>query len=86
MQEKQFLLIFGLPGQPCLKEMPSIEKAQNILRNKNIVFLLASAETIDEIDAFRKLQSYPFNYVQLQNSEELNIDGLPTTFIFNKKN
>ena len=50
-----------------------------------MVFLLASAETIEEIDAFRKLHSYPFNYVQIQNSEELGIEGLPTTFIFNKE-
>ncbi|OSZ77159.1 hypothetical protein CAP36_12150 [Chitinophagaceae bacterium IBVUCB2] len=70
--------------KPCLKEMPSIEKAQHILQNENVVFLLASAETIEEIDAFRKLHSYPFNYIQIQNSEELSIDGLPTTFIFNK--
>jgi len=70
--------------KPCLQEMASIEKAQNILRNENIVFLLASAETVDEIDAFRKLHSYPFSYVQIQNSEELSIDGLPTTFIFNR--
>ncbi len=71
--------------KPCLKEMPSIEKAQHILQNENVVFLLASAETIEEIDAFRKLHSYPFNYVQIQNSEELGIEGLPTTFIFNKE-
>lgn len=65
--------------------MPSIEKAQDILQNENVVFLFASAETIEEIGTFRKLHSYPFNYVQIQNSEELSIDGLPTTFIFDKE-
>jgi thiol-disulfide isomerase/thioredoxin len=80
-----FINIWATWCKPCLQEMPSIEKAQNILRNKNIVFLLASAEAIEEIDTFRKLHAYPFNYVQIQNSEELGIQSLPTTFIFNKK-
>lgn len=80
-----FLNVWATWCKPCIQEMPSIEKAQNILRNKNVVFLLASAETIEEINTFRKLHSYPFNYVQIQNSEDLGINGLPTTFIFNKK-
>lgn len=78
-----FLNVWATWCKPCLQEMPSIEKAQNILRNENVVFLLASAESIDEIDDFRKLHPFSFNYVQLQNGEELGIDGLPTTFIFN---
>ncbi len=35
--------------KPCLKEMPSIEKAQELLKNKNIEFLFASNETADQI-------------------------------------
>lgn len=80
-----FINIWATWCKPCLEEMPSILNAQNLLQNENVVFLLASAETIEEIDTFRKLKTYPFNYVQIQNSEELSIDGLPTTFIFNKK-
>lgn len=80
-----FLNIWATWCKPCLQEMPTIEKVQNILRNENVVFLVASSETIEEIDTFRKLHSYPFNYVQIQNSEDLGIDGLPTTLIFNKK-
>jgi thiol-disulfide isomerase/thioredoxin len=80
-----FLNIWATWCKPCFEEIPSIVKAQNLLRNENVVFLLASAETIEEIVTFRKLHTYPFNYVQIQNSEELGVQGLPTTLIFNKK-
>ena len=68
--------------KPCIEEMPSIEKAQNILRDKDVVFLLASGESVEEIEDFRVNHDYKFNYVRIENSEELNIHALPTTFIF----
>ena len=71
--------------KPCIEEMPTIEKAQTILTKEDIVFLMASSESAEEIDAFRKAHNFNFNYLQVQNSEELNIQGLPTTFIFNKE-
>lgn len=71
--------------KPCTEEMPSIEKAQSILQNEEVVFLLASGETAVETQDFRANHSYPFNYVRIENLEELNIQALPTTFIFNPK-
>lgn len=78
-----FLNFWATWCKPCMKEMPSIEKAQNILLDDDVVFLLASGESIEEIDAFRKVHNYKFNYVRIENSEELNIQTLPVTFIFN---
>lgn len=69
--------------KPCLEEMPSIEKAQDILRNEQVVFLLASAESTAEIAGFRDSRNYKFNYVRIENSEALGIQALPTTYIFN---
>ncbi len=37
--------------KPCLEEMPSIEKAQAILKDKNITFLLASNEELKRIQS-----------------------------------
>ena len=71
--------------QPCVEEMPSIERAQNILKDKAVVFLLASRETPEEIGAFRTRHKYKLNFVLVENSEELDIPTLPTTFIFNPK-
>ncbi len=66
-----------------MQEMPSIEKAKNTLQNENVIFIMASGEDTDEIEAFRKTRTYDFNYAQIENSEELGIQVLPTTYIFN---
>lgn len=68
--------------KPCIEEMPTIEKAQNILKNENVVFLLASNESVKQIENFKNNHDYDFNYVRLENMEELNIQALPTTYIF----
>jgi len=77
-----FLNFWATWCKPCIEEMPTIEKAQNILWKEDVVFLLASGESAEEIDAFRNAHDYEFNYVRIENSEELNIQTLPTTFIF----
>ena len=69
--------------KPCLEEMPSIQKAKEILKNENIEFLFASNENASEIEVFHKEHDYGFNFVKAGNMEELNIIGLPTTLIFN---
>jgi thiol-disulfide isomerase/thioredoxin len=70
---------------PCIKEMPTIEKAQALLKGKDIVFLFASNEELDQIEGFSKKRDYDFRYVQLNNMEELKIQALPTTFIFDSE-
>lgn len=67
---------------PCIKEMPSIEKTQAMMKDKDVIFLLASNEEPDQIERFSKNHDYSFRYVQLNNMEELKIQALPTTFIF----
>jgi len=71
--------------KPCIREMPSIEKAQNIVSNKNIIFLMASNESIDDIKKFSNDVGYKLNYVRIENSEEMNIEALPVTNIYNAK-
>jgi thiol-disulfide isomerase/thioredoxin len=68
---------------PCISEMPSLKSAKDSLRNENIEFLFASDESKEEIETFSSQQDYDFKYVRTQSLEELNITGLPTTFIFN---
>jgi len=71
--------------KPCIKEMPSIIEAQNILQKENIIFLLASNESVEQIEEFSNTNKYKFNYVRIENGEEMNVQALPTTFIFNRK-
>ncbi|MFN2457659.1 MAG: TlpA family protein disulfide reductase [Chitinophagaceae bacterium] len=71
--------------KPCIQEMPSIKEMQDILQNENIIFLMASNETPEQIKEFANTHDYKFNFVRIENSEEINVQALPTTFIFNKK-
>lgn len=71
--------------KPCLEEMPSIAKAMEVLKNEDIVFLFASEETPQEIEQFKNINNYPFQYVRVENPAELNIMALPTTFIFDSE-
>jgi thiol-disulfide isomerase/thioredoxin len=66
---------------PCIKEMPSIERAKTILKDRNITFMVASNEPIEQIQGFATKRNLDLHYVQLQNLEELNIPALPTTYI-----
>ncbi len=68
--------------KPCLQEMPSIQQAQELLKNEDIVFLFASDEAVEQIEQFKTTHPYPFHYVRAENMEALNIMALPTTYIF----
>ena len=68
--------------KPCREEMPSIQEAMKILKDEKIEFLFASDETKEQIEEFKAAHDYNFNYVKVENLVELNIVGLPTTFIF----
>src|SRR5687768_12588433 len=80
-----FLNFWATWCKPCIQEMPSIENAQDILKKEGVVFLFASSESPEEISLFRNTHNFKFNYVRVENSEELDIQGLPTTFIFDSK-
>lgn len=71
--------------KPCLEEMPSIQEAQNILQNEKVIFVMASNESAEQIGEFSKQHDYKFIYVRIENSEEMNVQSLPTTYIFNAK-
>lgn len=71
--------------KPCIQEMSTIEKAREQLQDKNIIFLLASNESIEQIKTFKEKREFQFRYVQVQNLEALHIQALPTTYIFNPK-
>ncbi|MBP9925575.1 MAG: TlpA family protein disulfide reductase [Cyclobacteriaceae bacterium] len=68
---------------PCLQEMPTIALTMTEFKDQPIVFLFASNESLDQIEKFRNKQPFKFEYVHSNNLEALNIQALPTTFIFN---
>ena len=46
---------------------------------------MASGESAEEIIAFKADHDYKFNYARIENSEESDIQALPTTFIFDRE-
>lgn len=68
--------------KPCIQEMPTLAIAQEKFKNDNIVFLFASNEEPEQIEKFQKKHPYNFQYVRVENFEELKIQALPTTYIF----
>jgi thiol-disulfide isomerase/thioredoxin len=71
--------------KPCIQEMPTLAIAQEKFKNENIVFLFASNEEPDQIEKFQKKHPYNFQYVRVENLEALNIQALPTTYIFDSE-
>lgn len=71
--------------KPCIQEMPTIAKAQEQLKDENVVFIFPSDEDVDLINHFKEVRKFDFNFVRAQNTTALAIQALPTTFIFNKK-
>ena len=70
---------------PCIKEMPELKKAEEILQNYNYIFLLVSDEIISKISAFKNEKKIDFNFLKSVNSNEINgIYSLPTTYIFDE--
>ena len=80
-----FLNFWASWCKPCIEEMASLEQAQNQLANKGVVFLLASNESIAQINEFSISHGYKLDFVHVNNFDALNIQALPTTFIFDAK-
>jgi thiol-disulfide isomerase/thioredoxin len=77
-----FINVWATWCKPCLQEMPTLAIAKDRLKEEPIVFLFASNESLDQIAKFKNKQTFDFQYVHLTNMEELSIQALPTTFIF----
>ncbi|MBM3414946.1 MAG: TlpA family protein disulfide reductase [Bacteroidetes bacterium] len=71
--------------RPCIEEMPSIQRAMEIIKHENIEFLFATDETAGQIEKFKQRYNFPFHFVQTNNYQAYGIMVLPTTFIFNKE-
>ena len=71
---------------PCIQEMPSLLKAQELLKDENYIFLLVSDESIKKISKFKNRKKFNFTYLKSSVSlGSMGIYSLPTTYIFNEK-
>lgn len=71
---------------PCLKEMPGLKRAEEVLKKHNYTFILVSDETISKIATFKKVKNYDFTFLKsIESNESLGIYSLPTSYIFDEK-
>jgi len=70
---------------PCIKEMPSLKRAEKILNDYGYTFLLVSDETISKISRFKEEMNFDFNFLKSGKSfETLGIYSMPTSYIFDE--
>ena len=70
---------------PCIKEMPRLKRAEEILESHNYTFLLVSDETISKISEFKIKKNFDFNFLKsVKSIETLGIYSLPTSYIFDE--
>ena len=70
---------------PCIKEMPSIKRAEKILEDYGYTFLLVSDETINKISKFKTERNFDFNFLKSSKSfESLGVYSMPTSYIFDE--
>lgn len=70
---------------PCIKEIPSIKRAEEILEDYGYIFLLVSDETISKISKFKNDRNFDFNFLKsIESYETLGIYSMPTSYIFDE--
>ena len=70
---------------PCIKEMPSIKRAEEILKDYGYTFFLVSDETISKISNFKNEMNFDLNFLKSNKSfESLGVYAMPTSYIFNE--
>jgi len=70
---------------PCIKEMPSLKRAEEILKDYGYTFLLVSDETISEIKNFKNEMNFDFNFLKSSKSfETIGVYFMPTSYIFDQ--
>ena len=70
---------------PCIKEMPGIKKAEEILEEYGYTFLLVSDETLSKISEFKNEWNFDFNFLKSSKSfETLGVYAMPISYIFDE--
>ena len=55
---------------PCIKEMPSMKRAEEILKDYGYTFLLVSDESISKISNFKNEMNFDFNFLKSNKSPD----------------
>ena len=83
--KKIFLNFWATWCKPCIKEMPSIERASKLLADDDFIFLLASDESIGHIKRFQATKEFDLKFIRVETPfPDIGILSLPTTLIIDQ--
>jgi thiol-disulfide isomerase/thioredoxin len=85
--KKVFVNLWASWCPPCRREMPSIEKLSKAVDQNKVAFVMLSLDdNFDKAKAFVKRErlSLPIYYPAESLPEMFNVQGIPTTFIFDE--
>ncbi|HTR00212.1 MAG TPA: TlpA disulfide reductase family protein [Candidatus Acidoferrum sp.] len=84
--KKVFINFWASWCAPCIREIPSIQRATEAMKNDNVVFLLASDETLDTINNFLLDRGFSGNFIKMNGYVgSLGIDVMPTSVLYDEK-
>ena len=79
-----FLNLWATWCKPCIAEMPDLSNANDALSKEGYVFLAASDESLEKINAFVTKYDFSFQFVKMENSVyDLEVVALPTSLVIN---
>ena len=79
-----FINLWSTTCKPCLKEMPSIERAKAELEQEGYVFIAVSDEEVDRIQRFMGRFDYTFQLASYEiGNAALGVYALPASYILN---
>jgi len=65
--------------------MPSMNRAEKILKDYGYTFLLVSDESISKISNFKNEMNFDFNFLKSSKSfETIGIYAMPTSYVFDE--
>jgi thiol-disulfide isomerase/thioredoxin len=83
--KKIFLNYWATWCAPCIREIPSIARAAEILEDENYVFLLASDESLETISEFLEDRGFIGNFIKLNGFfGGHGIDAVPSSVLFDE--
>ncbi len=84
--KKIFLNFWATWCKPCIMEMPSIERAQQLLEEEDYIFLLASDEPVGRIKRFQATRDFELKLIRVESAfPDIGILSLPTTLIIDQQ-
>lgn len=82
---KVFLNYWATWCAPCIREIPSIARAEDVLADEGYVFLLASDESLEQINGFLQERGFEGNFIKLNGYFGAHgVDAVPSTVLYDE--